>query len=47
MSNKLKTFGNNLYDAIRQVLKTARQSTYKTVNFAMVQAYWPIGRLIV
>ena len=47
MSNKLKTFVNNLYDAIHQVLETARQSAYKAVNSAMVQAYWQIGRLIV
>ena len=47
MNNKLKQFGNNLYGAIRQVLETARQSAYKAVNFAMVQAYWQIGRLIV
>ncbi|MBQ7403131.1 MAG: DUF1016 family protein [Lentisphaeria bacterium] len=47
MSNELKQFGNNLYGAIRQVLETARQSAYKAVNFAMVQAYWQIGRLIV
>ena len=43
----MKTFGNNLYGAIRLVLETARQSAYKAVNFAMVQAYWQIGRLIV
>ena len=47
MNNELKQFGNNLYGAIRQVLETARQSAYKAVNFAMVQAYWQIGRLIV
>jgi predicted nuclease of restriction endonuclease-like (RecB) superfamily len=28
-------------------LETARKSAYKAVNFAMVQAYWQIGRLIV
>ena len=47
MNNELKQLGNNLYGAIRQVLETARQSAYKAVNFAMVQAYWQIGRLIV
>ncbi|MBR2427884.1 MAG: DUF1016 family protein [Lentisphaeria bacterium] len=47
MSNELKQYNNNLYGAIRQVLETARQSAYKAVNFAMVQAYWQIGRLIV
>ena len=47
MTNKLGKVNNNLYGAIRQVLETARQSAYKAVNFAMVQAYWQIGRLIV
>ena len=47
MTNKLEKVNNNLYRAIRQVLETARQSAYKAVNFAMVQAYWQIGRLIV
>jgi predicted nuclease of restriction endonuclease-like (RecB) superfamily len=36
-----------LYNAISQVLISARQNAYKAVNFAMVQAYWNIGRLIV
>ena len=47
MDNELKPFNSNLYGAIRQVLETARRSAYKAVNFAMVQAYWQIGRLIV
>jgi predicted nuclease of restriction endonuclease-like (RecB) superfamily len=47
MGNEIKRFNSNLYDAIHQVLETARQSAYKAVNFAMVQAYWQVGRLIV
>jgi len=47
MDNALHPFNSDLYNAIRQVLTTARQSAYKAVNFAMVQAYWQIGRLIV
>ena len=47
MSNELNQFNTALYGAIRQVLESARQSAYKAVNFAMVQAYWQIGRLIV
>lgn len=47
MDTDLKPFNSNLYGAIRQVLETARRSAYKAVNFAMVQAYWQIGRLIV
>ena len=47
MDSDLNPFNSNLYGAIRQVLETARRSAYKAVNFAMVQAYWQIGRLIV
>ena len=36
-----------LLNDIRQVLMTARQSIVQTVNSAMVQTYWQIGRLIV
>jgi predicted nuclease of restriction endonuclease-like (RecB) superfamily len=36
-----------LYESIRQVLDQARASAYRSVNFAMVQAYWQVGRLIV
>ncbi len=47
MNSELEKWNNNLYGAIRQVLEAARKSAYKAVNFAMVQAYWQIGRLIV
>lgn len=36
-----------LYDSIRTVLDKARTNAYRAVNFAMVEAYWQIGRLIV
>lgn len=36
-----------LFSEIRQILVGARQTAYKAVNFAMVTAYWNIGRLIV
>ena len=35
------------YDSIRTVLDNARTNAYRAVNFAMVEAYWQIGRLIV
>jgi len=37
----------SLYSQIRQILDTARSSSYKAVNFLMVQSYWQIGKLIV
>jgi hypothetical protein len=38
---------NKLYGNIKQVIEEARSSVYRAANFAMVQAYWNIGRLIV
>ena len=35
------------YDNIRAVLSDARTNAYRAVNFAMVEAYWQIGHLIV
>ena len=32
---------------IREVLLSARKTAYKAVNFAMIGAYWNVGRLIV
>src|SRR6266702_1514013 len=36
-----------LYRRISDVLADARSRAYRAVNFAMVQAYWEIGRIIV
>lgn len=36
-----------LYAQIRQVLHDARRLAHRSVNQAMVQAYWQVGRLIV
>ena len=44
MSN---TIQSQLLLDISQVLITARQSIVQTVNNAIVQAYWHVGRLIV
>jgi hypothetical protein len=37
---------NKVYQNIRTVLVTARQKVYSAINFAMVEAYWEIGRQI-
>lgn len=36
-----------VYSGIKKILKEARSTAYRAVNFAMVQAYWNIGRVIV
>jgi len=38
---------DELYSRIREVLTQARGHAYRAVNFAMVQAYWQIGHIIV
>ncbi|MCP5108385.1 MAG: DUF1016 domain-containing protein [bacterium] len=48
--NKIKsgiTVSAKLYENIRRIIEQARKKVYRTVNFAMVEAYWNIGRLIV
>lgn len=36
----------SFYAEIRNILEAARSSAYRAVNFAMVEAYWQIGRRI-
>lgn len=36
-----------LYKSIRKIIEESRDTVYRTSNFAMVQAYWHIGKLIV
>lgn len=47
MSNAPATSGADLYHGIRDILLSARTHVRQTVNAAMVQTYWQIGRLIV
>lgn len=35
------------FSDIRQIIEQARQKAYSAVNFAMVEAYWHIGKRIV
>ena len=38
---------DNLTANIVQIIREARQTAYRALNFTMVIAYWNIGRLIV
>jgi hypothetical protein len=42
-----KSNDNLIYGQIREILTTARAKAYSAVNFAMVEAYWLIGKQIV
>jgi predicted nuclease of restriction endonuclease-like (RecB) superfamily len=35
------------YSSVSQILEIARSNVYRAINFAMVEAYWKIGRAIV
>ena len=37
----------DIYSEIKEALLLARSQAYSAINFAMVQAYWQIGRIIV
>ena len=45
-SNPSRTI-ESLYGQIRDIIEEARGKVYRTANFAMVQAYWQTGKLIV
>ena len=45
--NQTLSASSHLFAEIRELLVTARRTAYKAVNFAMVTAYWNVGRLIV
>lgn len=45
MSKEMSVAG--VYGKIREILESARSNSYRAVNFAMVLAYWNIGRIIV
>lgn len=35
------------YEQIKRIISEARNKVYQTANFAMVEAYWNIGKSIV
>ena len=48
MSKKARSeLRNPFYKEVRGVLLAARNRVYRAANFAMVQAYWNVGRLVV
>lgn len=37
----------DFYQSVAEILRAARANAYRAVNFAMVEAYWNVGRKIV
>ncbi|MCL1928986.1 MAG: DUF1016 N-terminal domain-containing protein, partial [Treponema sp.] len=46
MAKDISLSENEIYKSIRTVLDAARQKAYSAINFAMVEAYWEVGRQI-
>lgn len=46
-SSKKEMSIDKTYKNIKEILEKARVTVYRAVNFAMVQAYWHIGKVIV
>jgi len=42
-----KAVRGDFYESVAQILRAARVNAHRAVNFAMVEAYWTIGRMIV
>jgi len=47
MSSRKVIPNSRFFDEVRALLAQARQKAYAAINFAMVEAYWEIGRRIV
>ncbi len=41
------THHQDFYHNVAEILRAARGNAYRAVNFAMVEAYWNVGRMIV
>ena len=41
------THRQDFYQSVAEILRTARANAYRAVNFAMVEAYWNVGQMIV
>lgn len=44
---ELIEINSQLYESIKDILGMAKNKVTKAINFAMVDAYWNIGRMIV
>ena len=38
---------DEFYQSVAEVLRNARRTVYRTINFTIVEAYWNVGRMIV
>ena len=46
MDNELTNLHGSTYGKVRETVLTAKNNVYAAVHFAMVEAYWEIGKEI-
>lgn len=46
-NQNLSASRRDFYHTVAEILRAARTNAYRAVNFAMVEAYWNVGRMIV
>lgn len=44
LSAERRAMERQFYEQIKRILSEARNKVYQTANFAMVEAYWNIGK---
>lgn len=47
MENDIELQNEDIYSNVKDILTNARKKAYSAVNFAMVEAYWNVGKMIV
>lgn len=49
MSKEIKNIeiDHRIYESIKSILEVAKKQVTKAINFAMVDAYWNVGKMIV
>ena len=47
MKKDIELQNEDIYSNVKYILTNARQKVYSAVNFAMVEAYWNVGKMIV
>ncbi len=47
LSPKTEPMRSDFFQEVATILRNARHNAYRAINFAMVEAYWQVGRMIV
>lgn len=47
MEKNIEMKNEDIYSNVKNILTNARKKAYSAVNFAMVEGYWNVGKMIV